>query len=166
MGGLATGGQALRFKEVEVRFRCGVSPSVLAGVLIAGLLAPGPAAGQAVSADAQTGSELRTPWGDPNLQGIWVGSTLTPLERPARYEGRDFLTEEEVAELESEAIEEDERLLERPAETTTAGGSVDWRADGTPGFYWGFPLCLPRMALYKVSPSPPQRVSPRHSMTP
>ena len=25
----------------------------------------------------------RTPWGDPDLQGIWIGSTLTPLERPS-----------------------------------------------------------------------------------
>ena len=25
----------------------------------------------------------RTPWGDPDLQGVWTGSTLTPLERPA-----------------------------------------------------------------------------------
>ena len=31
-----------------------------------------------------------------------------------------------------------EQLLERPAERTTAGGSVDWRADGTPGFYNNF----------------------------
>ena len=29
----------------------------------------------------------RTPWGDPDLQGIWVGSTLTPLERPSEYRG-------------------------------------------------------------------------------
>ena len=29
-------------------------------------------------------------------------------------------------------------MLERPAEATTAGGSVDWRADGTPGFYNNF----------------------------
>ena len=29
--------------------------------------------------------------GDPDLQGIWVGSTLTPLERPAEYQGRELL---------------------------------------------------------------------------
>ena len=43
----------------------------------------------------------RTAWGDPDLQGIWVGSTLTPLERPERHAGREFLTDEEVAELEN-----------------------------------------------------------------
>ena len=112
---------------------CGLIP-LLAAVLIVGLMAPGPAAGQS---DA-TGSALRTSWGDPDLQGIWVGSTLTPMERPERYEGREFLTDEEIAELEGEAVQEDERLLERAAERTTAGGSVDWRADGTPGFYNNF----------------------------
>ncbi len=45
----------------------------------------------------------RTSWGDPDLQGIWVGSTLTPLERPSEYEGRAFLTREEVTVIETEA---------------------------------------------------------------
>ena len=80
----------------------------------------------------------RTAWGDPDLQGIWVGSTLTPLERPARYEGREFLTEEEITELENQAVGQNERLLSRSAERTTAGGNVDWRPDGTPGFYNNF----------------------------
>ena len=35
-------------------------------------------------------------------------------------------------------IDRDARLLNRAAETTTAGGSVDRRADGSPGFYNNF----------------------------
>ena len=27
----------------------------------------------------------RTPWGDPDLQGVWTGSTVTQLERPREY---------------------------------------------------------------------------------
>jgi hypothetical protein len=38
---------------------------------------------------------LRTPWGDPDLQGTWSNATTTPLERPAKYGGREFLTAEE-----------------------------------------------------------------------
>ena len=45
----------------------------------------------------------RTPWGDPDLQGIWSSKTQTPLERPAEYEGREFLTDAEVAALEQGA---------------------------------------------------------------
>ena len=39
----------------------------------------------------------RTPWGDPDLQGSWSNANTTPLERPAKYAGREFLTKEERA---------------------------------------------------------------------
>ncbi|PYR34929.1 MAG: hypothetical protein DMF90_15445 [Acidobacteria bacterium] len=46
----------------------------------------------------------KTPWGDPDLQGIWSpGYYLTPLQRPNKYSGREFLTDEEVATLERQA---------------------------------------------------------------
>ena len=48
----------------------------------------------------------RTPWGDPDLQGIWSSKTQTPLERPAEYAGREFLTDEEVAVLERQALDD------------------------------------------------------------
>ena len=76
-----------------MRFPCFVSVSVLAGVLVIGLMAPGVAAGQT----ADSGSALRTPWGDPNLQGVWNYSTLTPLERPSALADKAELTEEEAA---------------------------------------------------------------------
>ena len=54
----------------------------------------------AVGPDAWT--PPHTPWGDPDLQGIWSpGYTLTPLERPARFGAREYLADAEVAELES-----------------------------------------------------------------
>ena len=45
----------------------------------------------------------RTPWGQPDLQGIWDSKTITSLERPSQYTGREFLTDEEVAALERKA---------------------------------------------------------------
>ena len=80
----------------------------------------------------------RTSWGDPDLQGIWVGSTLTPLERPAEYQGREFLSDEEVTALETAALVEEQRLLNRPAERAPAGGNVDYRPDGSLGYngFW------------------------------
>ena len=44
-----------------------------------------------------------TPWGAPDLQGVWTGSSLTPLERPRALEGREFLTATEAADLETRA---------------------------------------------------------------
>ena len=49
----------------------------------------------------------KTPWGEPDLQGIWSGDTLTPLERPAKFANRPVLTEQEA-----DAIEED--IASRP----------------------------------------------------
>src|ERR1700722_4109445 len=39
----------------------------------------------------------RTADGQPDLQGVWTNSTLTPLERPAELAGKEFLTEQEAA---------------------------------------------------------------------
>jgi hypothetical protein len=55
-----------------------------------------------VAAQTQTLEEWtvpRTPEGHPDLQGIWTSQTFTPLERPDRFAGREFLTEEEAATL-------------------------------------------------------------------
>ncbi len=45
----------------------------------------------------------RTPWGAPDLHGQWTGSTITPLERPARFNGRATLTADEAKSLEANA---------------------------------------------------------------
>src|SRR6185503_13453777 len=56
-----------------------------------------------LGAQAQTASHgawtARTPDGQPDLTGIWTTQTYTPLERPQRYAGKEFLTEEEATEL-------------------------------------------------------------------
>ena len=39
---------------------------------------------------------LRTPWGDPDLQGTWSNATLTPLQRPADLKDKEFFTAEEA----------------------------------------------------------------------
>src|SRR5207302_9615872 len=38
----------------------------------------------------------RTPDGKPDLHGYWTSESFTPLERPAKYAGKEFLTDEEV----------------------------------------------------------------------
>ncbi len=45
----------------------------------------------------------RTAWGAPDLRGIWNHGTATPLERPERHAGREFLTDEEIAAVNAEA---------------------------------------------------------------
>jgi hypothetical protein len=89
------------------------------------------------SAAAQT-AMLRTAWGHPDLQGIWDFSTITPLERLEELADKEFWTTEEAANLEQEVVERDSRLLTRTAERTEAATQIDFRADGTPGFYNNF----------------------------
>src|SRR5208337_3710728 len=45
-------------------------------------------------------STPKTAWGDPDLQGIYTTDDLNgvPLQRPAKYGTRRFLTEQELAE--------------------------------------------------------------------
>src|SRR6266487_4192862 len=50
--------------------------------------------------NGQGWSQPRTPDGQPDLQGVWSNATLTPLERPAAFAGREFLTEKELADKE------------------------------------------------------------------
>jgi hypothetical protein len=57
----------------------------------------------AAQAAAQTYKVPRTPWGDPDLQGTYANSNeyATPLERPARFEGRKLedITPVEMAQI-------------------------------------------------------------------
>ena len=38
----------------------------------------------------------RTPWGDPDMQGVWNDATSTPLQRPSGVGQKDILTDEEA----------------------------------------------------------------------
>ena len=69
--------------------------SVAAAVAVS-WLTPALVAGQE-PVPASESTTFTTPWGDPDLQGIWSYATFTPLQRPADLAGREFLTPEEVA---------------------------------------------------------------------
>jgi hypothetical protein len=72
-----------------------------------------PSAGQAPAAAAAKNSSkvgaktpaakkplpLRTPWGDPDLQGVWNDATSTPLQRPTGLAEKDVLNDDEAAEF-------------------------------------------------------------------
>ena len=59
----------------------------LLGVVFAGALSlPG----------ATAWTPAHTPDGQPDIQGVWTNSTLTPLERPAELAGKAVLTEQEA----------------------------------------------------------------------
>jgi hypothetical protein len=81
------------------------SMAVLAGFGMVVLLAPAPAAGQALSPAVKattTGKAYtppRTPEGVPDLQGVWTNNTVTPMQRSKELAGKEFYTEAELAEV-------------------------------------------------------------------
>ena len=48
----------------------------------------------------------RTPDGQPDFEGSWSTATLTPLERPAQFAGKEFLTEQEAADYAKRTLEQ------------------------------------------------------------
>ncbi len=58
--------------------------------------------------------------GHPDLQGVWLNNSATPLERPKLLEGRPLLTDEEVAELRRRA----DRLFKNTNADFAAGDAV------------------------------------------
>ena len=70
---------------------------LLRALACAGAILSAPGLG-AAQPDGDAGPP-RTPWGVPNLEGTWSLPTMTPLERPAEFEGRERLTAEEEAEF-------------------------------------------------------------------
>ena len=95
----------------------------LAAVLFAAggvfdLLAQAPGGAAATAAEPFT--VRRTPWGDPDLQGVWDYRTITPLERRPELGDRDLYTDEEIAQLEGRAA----RRMEQPPDENTPANLV------------------------------------------
>ncbi len=86
------------------RVQIGFGTLVLAGSLV---LAPAAAWSQPASPEGWVSP--RTPWGDPDIGGVWNSSTVTPLQRPETQAGQEFLTEEEAAVIERRVVEANAR---------------------------------------------------------
>jgi hypothetical protein len=98
------------------------SKLVLVGFLIgAGVLAAG--------AQNKTWTPPKTPWGDPDLQGIWPGNVGVPMQRPANLGERTTLTDEEFAQKEGQA-------KRQAAADSQAFSTSDTRAGIGPPSYW------------------------------
>jgi hypothetical protein len=75
------------------------------------------------SAKAPAAAVPTTPWGEPDLQGIWTVESDTPLQRPAKYANQEFFTEAQRAELDRErsALLGRDKRVERGTELDVAG---------------------------------------------
>src|SRR5216684_2367933 len=91
--------------KLLVRRRCVMRRRTIAwlvgGIAISVLALIVSVAGQTSTTAGQTGSALKTPWGEPNLQGIWTREYDVPLQRPPKYKDLEFFTKEQIAELDN-----------------------------------------------------------------
>lgn len=98
--------EVLAMRQVHRRIRVTM---MLATMLV---LVGAPVTAQERQGWTDSAATPRTPWGDPDLQGVWDYWTFTPLERPDQFAGRDRLTAEEAAEVaqrsNAEALARDE----------------------------------------------------------
>ena len=74
-----------------------------------------------------TAPALKTPWGEPDLQGLWIDETDTPLQRPAKYADQEFFTEAQRAELDVQraALGGKDNRAERGTELDVTGSYND-----------------------------------------
>jgi hypothetical protein len=111
---------------------------VLAIVLMSGINASGQGQPLAPAAKttpaAETWTPPKTPWGDPDLQGIFTSddSMDTPLERPTVFGERLYFTEEELAEAAAKLARQTEAALQgtlqrdRPLGYSVGDARVGW----------------------------------------
>jgi hypothetical protein len=115
-------------------------PGVLAVAMLVVSPAAVPASGQTAlkastttktrsAAKAGATRELLTPWGDPDLQGIWSNATTTPLERPGGLKEKDLLSEDEKA-------EQDEQTADRLNTDRRDGAGTDVDVDRAYNNFW------------------------------
>ncbi len=98
----------------------GAAAGVVMSVSITGSRAQAPAASAPATA-------LKTPWGEPDLQGIWFDETDTPLQRPAKYANQEFFTDAQRAELDAQraALGGKDNRRERGTELDVTGSYND-----------------------------------------
>jgi hypothetical protein len=71
-------------------------------VAIAAVAVSGVVSVSVIQTSAQAPVTMKTPWGEPDLQGIWTDETDTPLQRSPKFANQEFFTEAQREELDRE----------------------------------------------------------------
>jgi hypothetical protein len=95
---------------------------------------------------------LKTPWGEPDLQGIWTDENDTPLQRPAKYANQEFFTATQRAEL------DEARTAVLGQDQRAARGSENDVASGYNSSFWSWKRIGARTSL--IADPPNGRIPP------
>jgi hypothetical protein len=118
----------MRGRTSRLMLTVAIAATVLGAVLSLSILrtsaqSPTTAPAKAAASAASSAAALKTPWGEPDLQGIWTDESDTPLQRSPKYANQEFFTEAQRAELDKEraALLGRDRRVERGTELDVAG---------------------------------------------
>ncbi len=106
--------------------------SLMIGVAAAAFTVAFAASVTGTSAQTPTPSDpaLKTPWGEPDLQGIWTDENDTPFQRSPRFANQEFFTEEQRAEF-------DRLRVQRPGRDGRGGRGSELDVQGAYNAVWG-----------------------------
>src|SRR3954462_13380254 len=90
---------------------------------------------------------LKTPWGEPDLQGIWTDETDTPLQRPAKYASQEFFTAAQRREL------DEARAAVLGQDRRAKPGTEDDVASGYNSAFWSWKRVGARTSLIADPPN-------------
>ena len=99
----AEGRKPVRIPPVLARIATVIALVLPASVIGGHLTAQAPAYPKSPATNSSTWTVPKTPDGHPDFQGVWDYRTVTPLERPPQFAGKEFLTDQEVADYERRA---------------------------------------------------------------
>jgi hypothetical protein len=141
----------------------GAAIGVISLVWLAAALVGGQTPGAGQNDQAARWTPPKTPWGAPDIQGIWDSRSGVPLERAAEFGSREFLTEQEAIDRRRRGLDnadsgEDEgdvaeSLARQDAQRYATADKPD---DGRPGYriagaeynaFWSADPTRPRMSL-------------------
>ena len=108
---------------------------LVGGLALAAAVALPRSDAQARGQDSREGHSVRTPWGDPDIQGLFTTDDElgVPFERPEQFGNRAVVTEEEYAERQKQSVRQAETDAEEFVVPRTGGRG----GDGTgPPAHW------------------------------
>src|SRR5262245_10123669 len=113
---------------MRVRFSGSLTTLAIAGTAVGIVILMSATSAQTPVATAAAPSPtMTTPWGEPDLQGIWTDETDTPLQRSPKFANQEFFTEAQRAELDQQRFNMlgRERRAERGTTADVAGAYND-----------------------------------------